>query len=1504
MEKIKSNIKFKKVQKIILRTIVGLILLLLLLGVALSLPFVQTKIAHYLTQNINETYKTNIYIDEVAVTIFGGVKLKKVMIKDHHQDTLIYANNINTSILDFEKLSNGKLIFGDLYLNKFVLNLKYYKNEKHTNLDLFIEAFDDGKPGSGNFLMTSSNIYLTNSRFILIDDNREIPKDLDLKKLKAHLKKFEIKGANVSMTIKKMTFLDHRGLFVKDLSSDFVYTKENIKLNKLNLITEQSYLYGDVILNYDRKDFSDFNNKVIFNIDLDSASLATNDIRYFYNELGKDKNFFLKAKVKGTLNNFYASNLYLKDNKNSIIEGDVNFRNLFPRNPGEFYMKGDFDKISSNYDNLIALLPNVLGKNLPSSLKRIGQFNFFGKTEITKKTIVADFFMNTALGIVESDLSISNINTIDKATYDGNIILDNFDIGTFLNRKDIGKVSLNLDVNGSGFTQKYLNTTFAGDVFKVSYNGYTYSKIIVDGSFKQPIFKGKLYINDPNLFMDFDGLVDLSKKDNQYDFHSKIDYANLKNLNFFKDSISVFKGDIVIKASGNSIDNMKGELLLTNASYQNQKDIYFIDFINVNSSFDSTKERTIAISSPDAINGSIVGKYKFNQLQKMVENSLGSLYTNYKKNKVEKGQYLKFNFEIYSKIIEIFYPDISLAANTLLKGSISSDKDDFKLDFNSPKITAFDNSLDNVFFQIDNKNPLYNTYLQVDSIKTKHYKVRDFSLINTSVNDTLYFRTEFKGGNKGQDFYNLNLYHTINKENQNVIGFHKSELQFKDFLWYLNEDEEDDNKIVFDKSLKNFSLDNFVLSHENQKMELMGTINGKSYKDLELSFHDVDLNKITPDVEKFRIEGKLNGEVNFKQENSIFQPTSSLTIDSLFINENSLGRLNLDIAGDNSLRKFFLKSTLENESFESFNANGNIEVVDNETLLDIDLNFNKFNLGVLSKIGGDVITNIRGFASGSARINGNSKNLDYNGRLFVNDAGMKIPYLNLDFKFEDNSIIDVTENKFIVRETNITDTKYKTTATLEGFIKHKQFGDWQLDLNIHSQRFLALDTKDSEDAAYYGTAFINGNAEIKGPTSGLLIKVNAESAKGTDIKIPINDAESISDNNFIRFITEEEKYNKNKKTIQKTRNYNGLELEFNFEITDNASIEVILDRESGHGMKGKGFGTLLFKINTLGKFNMWGDFQAYEGSYNFKYGNLIDKKFDVKKGGSINWSGDPMAAVLNLEAVYKTTANPALLIENLSFNKKVDVEVIIGVRGNLSNPEPDFNINFPTVSSVLQSEIKYKLDDKDVRETQALHLLAVGNFLSQDGVNQSQTSNIAYEKASSIFNDIFADKESKLNLGIDFVTADRTPDIESNGRFGITVSSKINERISINGKVGVPVGGINESAIVGDVEIQYRVNEDGSLNLTAFNRENDINYLGQGIGYTQGLGISYEVDFDTFRELINKIFNKAKLKKAPKVINQVDDSNSFPDNITFPQEKDKRNVAPKPSSEAIPVEDE
>lgn len=318
---------------------------------------------------------------------------------------------------------------------------------------------------------------------------------------------------------------------------------------------------------------------------------------------------------------------------------------------------------------------------------------------------------------------------------------------------------------------------------------------------------------------------------------------------------------------------------------------------------------------------------------------------------------------------------------------------------------------------------------------------------------------------------------------------------------------------------------------------------------------------------------------------------------------------------------------------------------------------------------------------------------------------------------------------------------------------------------------------------------------------------------------------------------------------------------------------------------------------------MWGDFQAYEGTYNFKYGGIINKQFTIKKGGSVVWEGDPMKANLNLEAVYKTSANPALLIDNPSFNKKVDVEVVIGLKGNLSNPNPEFNINFPTVSSILKSEIQTKLDDKDVRQKQALILLSTGSFLSADGISQTSIANNLYEKVGDIFGSILNDSEDKITVGVDLVSADRNPGKETDGRVGLTVTTKVSERISINGKLGVPVGGINESAIVGDVEIQYRVNNDGTLNLHVFNKENDINYIGQGIGYTQGIGLTYQVDFTTFKQLLHKIFKNQNIEIVKKPVKTIDDSNLLPEYINFDKKKDKKKHVEKPNAEAIPNED-
>ena len=1471
------------------------------MGILLSIPCVQTSLGKYATNSINKSYGTNISIGKVAITPFGSVKLGDVLVLDHHKDTLFYIKKLNTSILSFKKIYDpGHPYLKDVILHGLDVRIVNYKNEDYTNLDKFIDAFDDGSPSSGRFRMKANKMTVFNSRFQYIDYNLQTPKMLDFTQLNGKIEDFFIKGANVTTFIDKLSFKDHRGLFVENITADFLYTKKNILLKQLEMKTPLSEMKGRVELKYNRKDFSDFNNKVIFDVQFDKATIASNDLNYFYNEFGKNNVFYVDTHLIGTLNNFTTYNLKLVDKNQSEIIGTANFKNLFGKGNQEFYMKGNFDRITSNYEDLKSILPRILGNNLPSVLAKLGNVNISGAVELTQKIINADVSMLSELGYLEGNLAMQNIDNIDNASYQGNIKLNAFDLGTLLSQGEIGKTTLDLDVDGKGFTQKLLNTAIKGKIDKFYYNGYNYQNITVDGSMKMPYYKGYFNSNDPNLKMDFDGTIDLSLKAKNYDFKAQIDYADLYVLNFYKsDSISIFKGNIDFKANGNSIDDLAGVLKINNVSYQNSKDSYFFDDFQVLSSFDAERVRTIEINSPDIITGQIVGKYKVSQVQKMVENALGSLYANYSPNKLEKGQFINFDVTIYDKIVEVFIPDVKISENTKAKGKISGDEGKFVFDFTSPNIIAFENTIENVNIEIDNKNPIYNAYITVDSIKNSTYKIADFNLINLTLNDTLFVRSEFKGGPKSEDTYDLNLYHTINEDKQSILGFKKSEIKFKEYLWFINEQETEDNKIVFDKKFKDFDFKKLTLSHNDQKIDFFGTMRDSTYKDFKLTFDDVDLNKVTPELDSLSFGGKINGNITYKQDRNKYEPISNITIDSLKVNQFLLGDLDFKIEGNENFNQFKVNSSLKQEGKEHFFIDGNVNFVGDQSKLDLEAGFDKFNLAPFGSLLGTVLSDVRGNATGRTTIGGSFTDPEIDGRLYLNDAGMRIPYLNVDYAFEKNAIVDLTEHQFSLRKIEVTDTKYNTKGVIDGTIQHDNLGDWELDLHLISDNILALDTKDSDDAYYYGTAFMKGKASITGEINALVIKVAGESEKGTSIKIPVNDDEEIGDNSFINFMSVEDYKKALVENFSKENRYEGIELDFNFDIDTDTDIEIILNRETGHAMKGKGYGSMQMNINTLGKFQMYGDFQVQEGEYNFKYGGVIDKKFIVEKGGTIRWDGEPMDAVLDLKATYKTFANPAVLVESASFNRKVDTNVAILLNGNLSNPQPDFNIDFPTVSSVLRSELDYKLQDKDTRQTQAFALLATGSFVTAES-----TGNAAYgsfiEGASSIINGLFADADSNLQFQLDYSQGNRLTEISD--RVGVTLSTRVNDRITINGKANVPVGGVTETVIVGNLEVLIQINEDGTLNAHVFNRENDINYVGEGIGYTQGLGITYNVEFDTFKEMLRKIFSSNKKKKdSSKSQDELPDSEFPPEFIEFiNQRKSKSTDTPKEEPLKVP----
>jgi hypothetical protein len=63
-----------------------------------------------------------------------------------------------------------------------------------------------------------------------------------------------------------------------------------------------------------------------------------------------------------------------------------------------------------------------------------------------------------------------------------------------------------------------------------------------------------------------------------------------------------------VQVSGNSIENLQGNVYIQETSYQNNKDTYNFDDFNIRSSFDEDGFAPL-MNSPDIIEGEIVGSF-------------------------------------------------------------------------------------------------------------------------------------------------------------------------------------------------------------------------------------------------------------------------------------------------------------------------------------------------------------------------------------------------------------------------------------------------------------------------------------------------------------------------------------------------------------------------------------------------------------------------------------------------------------------------------------------------------------------------------------------------------------------------------------------------------------------------------------------------------------------------------------------------------------------------------
>lgn len=1440
-----------------------------------SIPSVQTIVAKKVTKSINETYGTQIQLDRLGLNWKGQVDVREVYIADHHNDTLIYSQEVQANVVSLKSLIQGNLGFGDIFLDNAKLNVKIYKGEETDNLSIFAKKFDTGKKNTTPFSLYGENIELNNSTVKIINENLDTPTVFNLDNVNIVANNLNVYGPEVKVNIEKLALNAARGFSIEAMQANFEYTETYINLDNLYLKTNESEINGSVNLDYAKNGMSDFINDVIITADLNNSKIATNDLNGFYNEFGKNQIINLDVVLKGTLNNFTATNAQFSTG-DTRIQGDYKFANVFDKQ-GNYEIVGTNHTIASNYYDLRRFMPRVIGNIIPVELKELKNFNLSGNTSIIGDELNSNSVLKTSIGAAKIDLQVGNITNIDYAYYKGNVNLENFNIGKIANTSSLGTITANLDFDGRGFDKNTVNTELSGTVSSFNFEGYNYQNIVVSGNLKNPLFNGELTIDDPNLKLDFKGLIDASNDTNQLDFEANVEFAELNQLNLIKrDSIAVFTGNVVVDMEGKTIDDVVGTVNFNQTFYQSERDYYYFDDFNITSSFNGPV-RTIEINSPDIINGKIVGEFLIEDIPNLFQNGVASIYANYIPQEVTTNQYIDYEFVVYNKIIDVFIPQIKLGDNTRVKGSVSSDQSKFELDFRSPEILLFDNYIGKLNIQMDNDNPLYNTYIAADSVYTGFYNLKNINVINKTLNDTMYVRSEFAGGPKKEDLFNLSLYHTINPAGKSVIGVKKSDITYKGNVWYLNKDNNRLNKVTFDDNFREVRIDSLVLRHNDELIQMAGVLRDSTYKDIKVRFNDVNIGNITPEIDSLQLKGNVNGKFDFLQKNGAFYPNSSVTIDDVVINQVSFGDLRLDIEGNKDLTKYQINSTLINNDVKSINAVGEIDVSPRNPQIQLNVDLNQFNMQAFDPFGADVISDIRGFITGNARISGNYKSPDILGRFTLEKSGLNIPYLNTDFNIENNTQIVVTKNKIEVDRTNITDTKFGTKGILYGYAAHSNFDNWEMNLHIEApEKLVALNTPPDEDALYYGTAFISGRAHILGPIDELVINVDATTEEGTTFKIPISDTESIGDDSFVYFLSPKEKEARMNGETVITNNVKGLSLNFELDINKNAEVEVVVDQENNSTLKGRGAGILLIEINTNGKFQMYGDFQVYEGEYDFRYGGIIQRDIGVVPGGNITWDGAPERANLDLSAVYKTQANPSVLLDNPAINTKIPVEVYVDLNGELAQPELSFNIDFPRVSSTLKSELQYKLQNQEQMQNQALFLLASNSFVSDNYAGSNALTGTVADRVSGLVNNLFADEDGKFRVGLDYSVGQRTPNQETADRFGINFSTQLNERIIINGKVGVPVGGANETSVAGDIEVQWLINEDGSLRMKFFNRQADLQFIGEDQIFEQGTGISYSVDFNTFNELYRKLFNKKETEDP--VLPVVPDDNSFPEN--------------------------
>lgn len=1424
---------------------------------------------------MSEELDNEIKIKRLSVDFFNSVSLYDVFLSDQANDTLLS--------LEEAKVSLGVLSFKtnylslDLELIKPVFNLYRKPKDSTFNHQFIIDYFSsDSSKTSAQWSLDIDEISIQKGQFSFHDYHQEDVQErkvnyshIDLTDLMLEANDAQVVGSNVYASIQQLSFHEANGFSLQKLSTDLSVENELLDFQNTVIQTAETELSADIRFTANSfKDYSQFIDKVYLSTTFRSSLIGVNDVAFFASPLdGIQEQIYLDGKVNGTISNLKGKDIEIHLNKETILLGDFDLRGLPDIQNTFIFLELEELRTTAEGIRQLPYPPFNKGNHLavPENVDRLGMIRFTGKYTGYYNDFVAEGVISTDLGAINTDIALRENK--QRYTYNGSVQSESFQIGKFIDLAQLGRVGFNLQLDGTGITKETVQASANGKIKKLQFQQYDYRDILLNGSFSNQKFEGSVEMNDKNLAFLFNGVIDATGKQLISNFDLDVDQANLALLNLYnqQDSLTKVSFQSKINLIGFDFDEVNGSLLIDSLSYSDSEvNTQFIDSLYVKAE-KLADQRKIYLKS-SLMDGEMNGAFKLNELHL----AFNSILENYLPNETyEKPSELqRFTYQIKFKntqpITKVLLADLSIDSGAVIAGEVNSNRSQFTANINAHKINYQSHEFKNVNLAVHSNMDSLQADLTTSSYRFFGINALDSFRLNAGFNNgALNVYSKWDGINKVVNYGQVNLGVYFYEFDSLEAQINNSFISIEDSIWTIDSS----NKLMVDG--KNLSVDNFHIHNDNQHFYLSGKISEEAKDSLELRIKQLNLSYLSlllPE-ESLRMKGIGNGEMVIKDVYKNFTLTSDLQFDSLSLNDFYIGEAFFKsdwLPGTNVLA---VEGRLGKKDDKVFVINGKVKPQKKLESLDLKLQFNEFPIALLTPYIDDYLTDLSGTTSGNIQVNGETSKPLLKGNLMLNQAGMRVKMLNTVYTINDEVII---EPDFIgVNNIKIIDEN-GSEAFATGTVFHNNYSDFSLDIGLEYNNFLALNTVSEDNDLYYGKAICSGNANITGFDEQFIININATALKGTDFKIPLDQGAEVSNSDFLVFTNSHEN---NVKPIE-TIDLSGIQLNFDLDIRPEAKLQIIFDEQIGDILEANGEGNLKLEINTLGNFNIFGQYVIQDGEYLFTLKNIVNKRFDLAKGSRISWDGDPYRARLDMKAIYNLRAS---LIDIMpedttgTYKRRVPVELELQMTGFLLSPEIAFDIRLPSADDVTRRRLESILyvNNNDVNQQemnqQVFGLLVLNRFMppstgstAQNNYNRGAPGvNNGYEFLSNQMSNWLSQVSDQFDVGLNY----RKGNEYTGDELDVSVSTELFEdRLVLDGNLGYSdqrqIQNEDQSNFIGEFNVEYKLSKDGRLRLKAFNRSTNNSLLQTYSPYTQGVGLFYREEFDTFNELWRKYFSK------------------------------------------------